>query len=147
VEVVVVHHTVEPLLNNSNNNLREVDTNNHPSNSRVVTVVSSSSLVNTVNPNRDMDKLLPLQEVGKLSIIYAPPDDRYWWVDPNRVSMLHLQVDHLVNRVDMLLLLVLPHLANSNSSMDSRDKDKDKDMASKVSLVLRVAVMEDTNPL
>jgi hypothetical protein len=59
--------------------------------------------------------------------------------------MLHLQVDHLVNRVDMLLLLVLPHLANSNSSMDSRDKDKD--MASKVSLVLRVAVMEDTNPL
>jgi hypothetical protein len=61
--------------------------------------------------------------------------------------MLHLQVDHLVNRVDMLLLLVLPHLANSNSSMDSRDKDKDKDMASKVSLVLRVAVMEDTNPL
>jgi hypothetical protein len=69
---------VEPLLNNnSSNNLREVDTNNHPSNSRVVTVVSSSSLVNTVNPNRDMDKLLPLQEVGKLSIIYAPPDDRY----------------------------------------------------------------------
>jgi hypothetical protein len=59
--------------------------------------------------------------------------------------MLHLQVAHLVNRVDMLLLLVLPHLANSNSSMDSRDKDKD--MASKVSLVLRVAVMEDTNPL
>jgi hypothetical protein len=45
----------------------------------------------------------------------------------------------------MLLLLVLPHLANSNSSTDSRDKDKD--MASKVSLVLRVAVMEDTNPL
>ena len=58
--------------------------------------------------------------------------------------MLHLQVAHLVNRVDMLLLLVLPHLANS-SSMDSRDKGKD--MASKVSLVLRVAVMEDTNPL
>ena len=59
--------------------------------------------------------------------------------------MLHLQVVHLVNRVDMLLLLVLPHLASSNSSMDSRDKDKD--MASKVSLVLRMAVMEDTNPL
>ena len=57
--------------------------------------------------------------------------------------MLHLQVAHLVNRVDMLLLLVLPHLANSNSSMDSRDKD----MASKVSLVRRVAVMEDTNHL
>jgi hypothetical protein len=59
--------------------------------------------------------------------------------------MPHLQVAHLANRVDMLLLLVLPHLANSNSSTDSRDKDKD--MASKVSLVLRVAVMEDTNPL
>jgi hypothetical protein len=59
--------------------------------------------------------------------------------------MLHLRVAHPVNRVDMLLLLVLPHLANNNSSMDSRDKDKD--MASKVSLVLRVAVMEDTNPL
>ena len=58
--------------------------------------------------------------------------------------MLHLQVAHLVSRVGMLLLLALPHLANS-SSMDSRDKDKD--MASKVSLVLRVAVMEDTNPL
>ena len=58
--------------------------------------------------------------------------------------MLHLQVDHLASRVDMLLLLVLPHLANS-SSMGSRDKDKD--MASKVSLVRRVAVMEDTNPL
>jgi hypothetical protein len=145
VEVVVVHHTVEPLLNNSNNNLREVDTNSHPSNSRVVTVVSSSSLANTVNPNRDMDKLLPLQEVGKLSIIYASIEGRYWWVDPNRVSMPHLQVAHLANRVDMLLLLVLPHLANSNSSTDSRDKDKD--MASKVSLVLRVAVMEDTNPL
>jgi hypothetical protein len=77
VEVVVVHHTVEPLLNNSNNNLREVDTNSHPSNSRVVTVVSSSSLANTVNPNRDMDKLLPLQEVGKLSIIYASIEGRY----------------------------------------------------------------------
>ena len=63
--MVVVHHTVEPLLNNSNNNPREVDTNSHPSNSRVVTVVSSSSLVNTVNPNRDRDKLPLLQEVGK----------------------------------------------------------------------------------
>jgi hypothetical protein len=77
VEVVVVHHTVEPLLNNSNNNLREVDTNSHPSNSRVVTVVSSSSLANTDNPNRDMDKLLLLQEVGKLSIIYASIEGRY----------------------------------------------------------------------
>jgi hypothetical protein len=77
VEVVVVHHTVEPLLNNSNNNPREVDTNSHPSNSRVATVVSSSNLVNTVNPNRDMDKLLPLQEVGELSIIYASIEGRY----------------------------------------------------------------------
>jgi hypothetical protein len=77
VEVVVVHHTVEPLLNNSNNNLREVDTNSHPSNSRVVTVVSSSSLANTDNPNRDMDKLLLLQEAGKSSIIYASIEGRY----------------------------------------------------------------------
>jgi hypothetical protein len=77
VEVAVVHHTVEPLLNNnSNNNPKEVDTNSHPSNSRVVTVVSSSSLANTDNLNRDRDKLLPLQEVGKLSIIYAPSDGR-----------------------------------------------------------------------
>ena len=59
----MVIHTVEPLLNN-NNSLKEVDTNNHPSNNRVVTVDSSSSL-STVNPNRDRDKLLLPQEVGK----------------------------------------------------------------------------------
>ena len=67
-------HTVEPLLNNSNSNPKEVDTNSHPSNSRVVTVVSSSSL-STVNPSRD--KLLLPQEVGKSFIIYAPSDGRY----------------------------------------------------------------------
>jgi len=54
--------------------------------------------------------------------------------------MLHPPVAHLVSRAATLHLLVLPHLA-SNSSMDSRD------MASKVSLVRRVAVMEDTNHL
>lgn len=133
-------HTVEPLLNNSNSNPKEVDTNSHPSNSRVGTVVSSSSL-STVNLNRDRDKLPLLQEVGESSIVcIARP---LLMLDPNLASMLHLPVAHLVSRVDMLLLLVLPHLANSNSSMDSRDKD----MASKVSLVRRVAVMEDTNPL
>ena len=40
MEVVVIH-TVEPLLNN-NNHPKEVATNNHPSNNRVVTVGSSS---------------------------------------------------------------------------------------------------------
>ena len=65
----MVIHTVEPLLNN-NNNPKEVDTNNHPSNNRVVTVDSSNSL-STVNPNRDRDKLLLPQEVGESSIIYA----------------------------------------------------------------------------
>lgn len=59
--------------------------------------------------------------------------------DPNPDSMPRLQAAHPVNRAATLLLLVLPHLANS-SNMDSRD------MASKVSLVRRVAVMEDTNP-
>jgi len=109
----VLIHTVEPLLNNSNNNPREVDTNSHPSNNKVATVVSNSSL-STVNLNRDRDKLPLLLEV-----------------DPNRASMLPLPVAHPVSRVDMLLLLVLLHLANSNSSMDSRDKD----MASKANLV------------
>jgi len=136
----VLIHTVEPLLNNSNNNPKEVDTNSHPSNNRVVMVVSSSSL-STVSPNRDMDKLLLLQEVGESSIACSARP--VLMSDPNRASMLPLQVAHPVSRVDMLLLLVLPHLANSNSSMDSRDKD----MASKVSLVRRVAVMEDTNLL
>ena len=60
----MVTHTVEPLINNSNNNPKEVDINSHPSNSRVVTVVSSSSL-STVNPNKDRAKLLLLQEAGK----------------------------------------------------------------------------------
>ena len=133
-------HTVEPLLNNSNSNPREVDTNNHPSNNRVVTVDSSNSL-STVNPNRDRDKLLLPQEVGESSIVCTARP--LLMSDLNLASMLLLLEAHPVSRVDMLLLLVLPHLANSSSSMDSRDKD----MASKVSLVRRVAVMEDTNHL
>lgn len=62
---MVVTHTVEPLLNSNNNsNPKEVDTNSHPSNSRVVTVDSNSSL-STVNLNKVTDKLLLLPADGK----------------------------------------------------------------------------------